>query len=778
MRLALLASALGGAAALLVGALPVTPFPPDVGSANVLDVLNASPDHRILVRLLQRARLIPAINSLQHSGVNLTLIAPVDSAWPRTVRAAFASDAPSPAPGHADAQQLAALSALVGAGPRASDNINTQLNELLRYHIIGRDLLVDLLHPPAVRQLETTLYVPRHSGPGGGGDGGEGAGEPLLNGKQKVFMYSGNDTTTFGWSYGRQDRRSAVAYMAHGTYAVNCSRGVVVAVDGVLRPPPSLPKMIQSHPQLTSLAHLINLGMGKTPLPVPLSSKALTAFLPSDAAFTPAAGKPIHLTRDEAAWLRNPTESLAAHDRAKFIAWHMVAGERTLYRPSHADEQDIVMTLGGTHTLSHSGQEVRLGPAPVVEETVLVENGVVHLLGAPLSPYLPAPASAVLPMNVHRVLVARGAAKFATSLHQNGLGWAIAQPAWPTFEDPDNPEDDWPARPRLSAAAPQKHIPPRLTILAAPDTAALRDDNKGQLQYHILPAGWGVQNLSASRHLLETELRPRGLAGDRQRLDVRVNGNGSEKAVTFGGSGVQALEFLSVGARRDVIWLLNDALLPPLGAVDMLKDLGTRAAPVDTFRTWLGLANRTGDLLETSRRVTGLIPVDNALSATQLGSLLRNALVHVEGKLDQLIQAVFVHDVVYTSQFPRSAARKNERKSGQYPIKHAAVATRDYPTLGGGNVSLVTVQPSESGAGAILKAFTPERGERYATLEGAHDVLTDSGALHLLDTLLFPANLTITIVRTLTLIAAVSPAPPANPRLGGSSSFLGFGGDA
>lgn len=816
---------------------PIAPHYEHIGTSNVLDMLEASPDHHVLVRLVQRAGMIPVLNKLQHRGVDLTFLAPIDSAWPSSVQAAFSNDS------IAEPAQIAALGSLLRMPNASSAQLNRELSDLLHYHIVGR-LLTDYLHPPAspTRQLESTLLIPHYSR-GVGSDKTSRSNKRLLTGHQKIFAdYSGN--VTFGWSYGQvpteSSNKSAVTRIVSGLYGVNCPKALMVAVDAVLERPPSLTALLQTHPQLSYLSSLMELSVGRFPFPIPLDSRDVVAFLPSNDALTPTSStklqpplSSLQLTSDETHWLEDPNDALAAHDRAKLFGWHIASTENVLYQiPRDKKKREITMTQGGSYTLkspNSSNQKPMLGHAPVVEESILIENGVVHLLGAALSPYLAPPAKSILPMNVHRLLVARGASHFAFLLHQSGLGWAIDQPAWPSLEDPSHLSSE------KTKTFDSDTVPDRLTILALTDdfltglalppgytvdpdrmvlgpgqyydlaasVAQPADETskgilKDQLSYHILPDAWGIFNLSDPgvrtsarnslkyRYLLPTELYPSGLGGRRQRLDVRVQiplhgdpkdddddsdrfdefdtlsnrsiidhrakASSGSVQITFGGRAPLDLEPVTVGSRGDVVWFLRGALKPPQDVFNVLLSVGAGNVPesimseggVALFASWLSATEKTRSLLEHGENLTGLVPRDEALSANRLGKLLLNSITQSSRNLARLTEFAFVHDVVYTEDFPSSAS---ESLPGEEQVLFTMVsASRVYRTLEGGNVTLETDnsrRPKES-----LTASTPVRGPGITSvLNGKHDLLTDTGVLHLVDSLLFPADMEITIVR-------------------------------
>jgi solute carrier family 25 carnitine/acylcarnitine transporter 20/29 len=193
-------------------AIPHTevPFysPQDTFSTTLVDKLSEDPDYTTLLRLLQRARLIPTLNRLNGS----TLFAPTNDAIQRH---------PS----------LFRLSSLTG------DNVNEQLRQELFYHLLNYTVVL----PKEKDILVTkTLHFPRDSPEPPSRDpppsppwlpvpGGSLGGEPqrLRVAARKDRVHVGVDAFGEGGAKVVKD-------------PVDAGNGLLVGIDGILLLPPSL----------------------------------------------------------------------------------------------------------------------------------------------------------------------------------------------------------------------------------------------------------------------------------------------------------------------------------------------------------------------------------------------------------------------------------------------------------------------------------------------------------------------------------------------------------
>lgn len=192
--------------------IPIQSTPVHVLSTNILDVLYADSDYVSLIKLLQRAKLIPTLNRLNGS----TLFAPTNDAIAKHASWQAALDAPDD----------------------LGDNIQEELRQQLFYHILN--YTIPALPTEQAPQVHKTLLYPRTPvepptrapppGPPwmplpGGTLGGES--QRLRAAYREDAVWAGVDA--FG--------NGGVQVVKE---VVNASNGLVVGVNGVLEMPPDL----------------------------------------------------------------------------------------------------------------------------------------------------------------------------------------------------------------------------------------------------------------------------------------------------------------------------------------------------------------------------------------------------------------------------------------------------------------------------------------------------------------------------------------------------------
>lgn len=201
-----------------VFASQVSLFNPTVSSTTLVDLLSADPDYSSLIRLLQRARLIPSLNRLNAS----SLFAPTNDAIER----------------HASSNPLWNIALREDSKSPLKDNVQEELRQQLFYHILNYTLL-DLPADKSPWSLETLLFphkIPEHPKreppPGSpwlpvpGGTLG-GAPQRLRIAARKNDAYIGVDAFGNGGAKIVKPRQ-------------NATNGVVYGIADMLVPPPSL----------------------------------------------------------------------------------------------------------------------------------------------------------------------------------------------------------------------------------------------------------------------------------------------------------------------------------------------------------------------------------------------------------------------------------------------------------------------------------------------------------------------------------------------------------
>lgn len=241
---------------------------------NLVDQLNSDPDFTQLLRLLQRARLIPTLNRL----VDATVFAPTNDAIERYRNSSLSHNARL-----WDISSFNHVSELDAGGDLAPDNVQYQLRQHLLYHLLNyslpimppdfphhRPLVLDTLNfpdvslpPPTDEPAPAPPWLPL---PGGS----------LNKAPQRLRVASRDASAWVG-----------VDFAGHGGAQVTkspllASNGIIIPLSDVVPAPGNLLEEIKKHPYLEEFASILTPEMEET-----LSTNAhLTLFLPIDSAWS------------------------------------------------------------------------------------------------------------------------------------------------------------------------------------------------------------------------------------------------------------------------------------------------------------------------------------------------------------------------------------------------------------------------------------------------------------------------------------------------------------
>ncbi|GAK62415.1 FAS1 domain-containing protein [Moesziomyces antarcticus] len=725
----------------------------DTSSFNLVDLLSQSPDHTIFVRLLQRTRLIPTLNRLQEfdDGSGITILAPTNDAFlskkqQQLSQLHAASQAASRS--HTltfweylldDLPHTAASAHCIwnhGICIQAS-NVNAVARQHLLYHVLNYTLPFTLSdntgshapdHPlpqPGKPQMHTTLHFPSrrmlteptHPGRVPVPDEEDHGGLLGHHGQRmRIALVDRTDKSQPDATSNKQKRPS----LYFGADEQGCGgamslfedwrsrSGVIHHIDSVISLPPSLEHVIATHPSLDSVRHLMNNDTLHTLSTVP----HLTLFMPTSQAFD-------KLSALESAYLFGNFEQ-ASLDRLKLLGWHSCGsgfGDRSpVYSAAlrAAGRATLATTLGGSVSIEVDQDDgsIKVMDAHIVQEDILTENGVVHLIDDLILPF------GDLDMSIEATLLALNATRFVDLVYEAGLQHYINKPAHLQRQDGDPftflaPRDDvidsWYSR--------HPHI-----AHYAPDTSrSLGNYRKGPsleevVRYHILPGQIRPANLTSGM-LLNTELQDWKLREGRQKMPVQVGdtsasetrGNGD---VAFGDANVIS-EPVEVKDSA-VIYVVSQLLQPP-------------SDPIQTAVSYLSLSTFvatvfSSDLKKAVERAPGvsyLIPTNDAF--TGLG-LAMNYLLLPDSQhlLQALVEYHAIDRIAYKADFTDQEA--------EFPTL--------LPTLG----AKLAIRRQKSGTIAVHQAGEPN-GTASLVIKG--DILTNTGVIHEVDRVQIPFDLTI-----------------------------------
>ncbi|CAD6967061.1 unnamed protein product [Tilletia controversa] len=777
-------------------------------SFNLIDLLARSAHHTIFVRLLQRARLVPTLNNLMQfgDGRGLTILAPINQAFLRS----------------SDRQtwlQLAGIQdedlrddgsySLLDADRSSSDvNSGSNSNELLRqrlfYHILNYTIPYSNASAatlPVRPALHPTLHFPsRHlfdpekpTDPTRPGPVPHPPAPPFLPGLDPDALLGNQGQVLRVSAANVSDLDNARAAGAKpgashpalvfgsdhlgkgGVVAVaeDCSStsGVVISVNGILSLPPKLEDIIHSHPSLSSLSTLFP--------PTTLHSLSftphLTLFAPASPAFL------ANLSTVEHSYLFDHRWTQAKGDRFKLLGWHSVSqgvDKQVKEGVVYADDirrqgrNTLSTILGGRIEVvaDPASGNLSIGASHLLEEDIIIENGVIHIISNLLLPY----PELGLALTVEKTLLGLNASKFVDLMYKTELEDYLTSPVGPFGLLPDSNSPQTETANRSEDAF--TFVVPRDDFL---DASVLRNElpsDKKKLQdvlrYHIAPGALVPESLSNGM-LVGTELRNWRLKDGRQRVTVSVGeedstlrkGNGD---VSFGGVNVVS-DPVKVGP--SLIYLTPAFLTPPTNPIQT----AVSSLELSTFVAAVFSAHLDGGL-KRAPGVTYLIPSNSAFenlglvmpyllsgNKPELGKSLGadlNALesgdaVTPRDELRSLVEFHAIDSIVYLQDFPTPSKANKSAGSGNA----IAIAWTRYPTLldgaaiwagrdANGTVRIRRTDPSLATGGAdqlsVRSALLGPDDRNDAVLKKA-DMLTNTGVIHEISRVEMPETLDITI---------------------------------
>ncbi|CCF53983.1 hypothetical protein NDA11_006613 [Ustilago hordei] len=735
----------------------------DTLSFNLIDLLSQSPDHTILLRLLQRTRLIPTLNRLQEfdDGSGLTVLAPTNDAFLRKREEQIAQrkqaldlfhDSPTfweylvdgredVQPPHIDADKTTCV--WHNGVCVAVSNVNAVARQHLLYHLlnytlpfalsddtgshsvkrplpeVGQPQMHTTLHFPSRRMLTEPTYpgrvpVPDQEDHGGLlGHHGQRMRIALVEERDKgkvqlPTLFAPLKLKRKALRFGADEKGQGGAKSLSEDW--RSKSGVIHFIDSVIDLPPSLEQVILTHPRLGGLRRLITNDTLHSLSTVP----HLTLFLPASDAFE-------KLSMIESSYLFSHYQQ-AILDRLKLLGWHMSGsglGDRSpVYSASlrAAGRVTLATTLGGSITVEADQKDgpIKVMDAQVVQEDILTENGVIHLIDDLILPF------GDLDMSIEANLLALNATRFVDLIYEAGLEHYINKPAHLqqqvreayTFLAPrDDVIDTWyPAHPPL----PQ---------LANPSAGLSRELRKGPnpsleevIRYHILPGQLRPGDLTSGM-LLNTELRDWKLREGRQKMPVQVDdSNASDRKgngdVAFGDANV-IREPVNIKDAA-IIYVVSQLLQPP-------------SDPVQTAVSHLSLSTFvatvfSADLKKAVERAPGvsyLVPTNDAF--TGLG-LAMNYLLLPDSQhlLQALVEYHAIDKIAYKADFADQEA--------------------DYPTLLPTLGARLSIKKQKSGSIVVHKPGDA-KGTLSYIVKG--DILTNTGVIHEVDRVQIPFDLTI-----------------------------------
>ncbi|KAF5384979.1 hypothetical protein D9615_001392 [Tricholomella constricta] len=469
-------------------------------STTLVDALSADPNYTSLLRLLQRARLIPTLNRLNGS----TIFAPTNDAIKH----------------HIQHNQIW-HNAIHDDNLILSDNIQEQLRQQLFYHLLNYSLLA----LPTVQDPEThrTLHFPRApldppsrnpppSPPWMPIPGGTLGGEP------QRLRVSGNDEAA--WV-------GVDAFGKGGAETVNTTKagnGVVIGVSKVLEPPSDLARVVSQQPSVSYFQKVLTPEIAKL-----LNSTAeLTLFLPVDDAWDV-------LDPYERIYLES---EYAFDDLNRILNMHAVVEKGVRYHDSFGKATNLTTIDGKTLEIVVASNKTTISTASLIQPDIYASNGVLHLVDSLLVP------PGALQITPEKYLLALNCTAFVSLLHSVDLRSLI--------NDTES---------KYTILAPSDDVLSLFEDGELPERGS--EELKRLLQYHFIPGNW-IPEILTDGMLLETALEEAGLAGGRQVLNVEVsmgNQNLKDKSIRFAGAGTIGSP---IQVNSTLLYFVSRPLIPPV----------------------------------------------------------------------------------------------------------------------------------------------------------------------------------------------------------------------
>ncbi|SCZ98884.1 BZ3500_MvSof-1268-A1-R1_Chr7-1g09305 [Microbotryum saponariae] len=815
-------------------------FPPSARSISLVDLLNDSPEHSMLLSALQRARLIPTVNLLNGS----VLWAPTNDAIKAEIEheKQYASHL---AERHSAKRHRPSLSCSTSTSSdtvRATntpiwsyavhgfsalmtsnrseerDNLQLELRDTLLYHMFNYTLFPpphDDTPPPSDNRtslmsngtgpfdglpldrviLHETLYHPSLSSfnksfpapptlPGSPPDNPDpdkphkvegllrGQGQRVRVVRKSAIKKGSKEEVWIGGDWRGEGGAVADNKILHAT------NGALVSLTAVLHRPVDLAAHIRTNPDLSTFASLLPESL----LNYIATAPHLTLFAPTNEAWASLSDLELKYLKSGFAekdlieifgagasregvgkgkvgyvsslFGKNPTNTTTASTCL-----------RLAFRPDWPDQGADFPTSNRTvRTIWNSTLEIAMDESNNVAVNgtrvgtpdILALNGVIHTVPTLLLP------SGSLSLTAEKYLIALEATRFVSLLRSVNLSHYVQIPSG----DPAVMATSYSSSTSQSIFAAPLDGAPAYTILAPPDSVLqnewklLEDEDavdgtavtvsggslppagsdalKEFLLYSVVSGKWLPEDLKDGM-LVGTELRGPNLRDARQRLAVNVNvasqnlasigwgwwssgdPNSERKPGLVGFGGVSVIrEPVVVG--NTVIYLISSTLEPPAPIINQaVSDLRLSTFVASVYAASLD------HTLAHQPAVTYLVPDNEAF--TSLGLVMSYLLLPTaRAELRSLVRYHAIDEIVFFEDFPRTGAAR-------------------YPTLDSGAEILVRQDNGTVLVHGPTSGGLATNGEvRDArVIEG--NILTATGAVHIIDQVELPPTLNITAVK-------------------------------
>lgn len=648
-------------------------------NTTLIDLLANSTQHDKLLHLIQIARLVPTINSLN----NATLFAPTNTAI--------------------DQSQI--LSKYLQL---QQDNLQLELRQTLLYHLLNRTLPHHSFPTDSPQLIDTLLFPlpPDHSS----------TDDHLLgkNQPQKLRIVSRDQLRYIGVDPRGQ---AGIPLPPSEQFQNATNGGILIPIQSILTPPPSIKTLISTTPELSTYATILPGGLLQQLDRLP----HLTLFAPHNKAWD-------HLSPIELAYLKS---NFSADDSLKLFRQASVAhvlapegiGYSHLLRSESLNHPLVLLSIDGNHLsikLDPNSNHLSINGSEIIEQDILASNGVLHIVPNLLIPDGDNP----LQLTPEKYLLALNCTKFVSFFRQVNLSSTYLTNQ---FSDKSYTilavRDDVLWATSWSSSSSIRPIESSVDRLHTNDT----QDLKKSLTYHVIEGKYLVDDLHDGM-LLRTELQFQGSSTSKQRIPVSVSSSDAQglllrskssksPIIGFGGANVVGGDPIQVG--NTVIYILSQIVEPP---ADLLQ------VALSDIRFSTGVASiysaKLDEELKAVPELTYLMPTNKAFA--KLG-LIMDYLLLEKSKPD-LIQVLKYHavtEVIYL----------NELKIGSSQRYPTLEGTEVYMSkLGSHNLTV---------HGPTMGGVALNGESRDSQVLNTRDVLVENGSMNFIDQVELPSGLNI-----------------------------------
>lgn len=577
---------------------------------------------------------------------------------------------------------------------------------------------------------------PDHHLNGGSDNSGQGEGEKEKDGDDKD-------------KDGGKKKDPKEKYKSGGRWGRN---GGVIGLIGVLEPPPSMSDAIKAHPKLQYLGRLLA-NVLPDPFPPFLDSAPhVTLFAASDDAFEDA------FDELERKYLEGPfgTEGVTRAIGPTLMMTREV-GWSTMFKSKPTNVTTATNTLEVVKDKEKGHLIVNGTTAEIVD--IYTANGVIHIM-----PKLILPDGFQLLNSVEKVLLSRNATRFVSLMRTANLSEkyiGVGKDKEYTVLAPTDDAIDylqwWNSHFAMSTEAEALFAPRRSTIEPAVVTIQSGGDEGvpdkpkkpdfppdvsplvALLQYHIIGGRYQPRDMEDGL-LLDTELHTKELNGKAQRIPVAISERRSPKdnddaEIRFGGA-------MAIGqpvkSGKSIIYFVSAIVTPPL---DMLQ---TAVGDLQ-LSTYIAAVYAAGLEKTFNRNVATsfFIPSNKAFKA--LGLVTQYLLLpEAREEIRKLLRYHAVEKLIYAQDIEYGNTVFKTIEGGDFVLTKNENATRVISKKKGTELA---IRSPTKWSGHDSGTSLPSNAELASSNVTRKDHLTETGVIHVLDGIVLPSDLSITIAQ-------------------------------